>query len=508
MMFLIALLVGAVSAFAFQPYALWPLMPLAFAALCELVARAPSMRRALLVGWGFAVGQFVVGLKWIATAFTFQAAMPAWLGWIAVVLLSFYLAAFMMLASGLAWKFGRERRLALVLALAGAWALCEYLRGTMFTGFAWNPVGVVWIDTGLRGASRLIGTYGLSALTVLAGGVIWLAFRGGWRSALPPLAIIVAAAFASTTLGKSDGRTDRKIRIVQPNIPQEDKWREGLGDEAFLRLGGLSRGGNAEPRLLFWPEVAVPEPFQVLGVDQRPLALQLPAIPRAVQSLRPGDLLLTGAFALKADRAGTIVENTNSVFALDPRGAVLGRYDKAHLVPYGEYLPMRPLLSAIGLSQLAPGQGDTSSGPGPRSITLPDGWGKVGLQVCYEIIFSGDVVDRANRPDFLFNPSNDAWFGRWGPPQHLAQARLRAAEEGIPVIRSTPTGISAVVDARGDLLKALPWRTAGVIDTDLPAPLPGLGLFARFGNVIPIALGFALLFAAIALARRPRYRKT
>ena len=508
MMFLIALLVGAVSAFAFQPYALWPLMPLAFAALCELVARAPSMRRALLVGWGFAVGQFVVGLNWIATAFTFQAAMPAWLGWIAVVLLSFYLALFMMLATGLAWKFGRERRLALVLALAGAWALCEYLRGTMFTGFAWNPVGVVWIDTGLRGASRLIGTYGLSALTVLAGGVIWLAFRGGWRSALPPLAIIVAAAFASTTVGKSDARTDRKIRIVQPNIPQEDKWREGLGDEAFLRLGGLSRGGNAEPRLLFWPEVAVPEPFQVLGVDQRPLALQLPAIPRAVQSLRPGDLLLTGAFALKADRAGTIVENTNSVFALDPRGAVLGRYDKAHLVPYGEYLPMRPLLSAIGLSQLAPGQGDTSSGPGPRSITLPDGWGKVGLQVCYEIIFSGDVVDRANRPDFLFNPSNDAWFGRWGPPQHLAQARLRAAEEGIPVIRSTPTGISAVVDARGDLLKAVPWRTAGVIDTDLPAPLPGLGLFARFGNVIPIALGFALLFAAIALARRPRYRKT
>ncbi len=227
-----------------------------------------------------------------------------------------------------------------------------------------------------------------------------------------------------------------------------------------------------------------------------------------MQSLRPSDLLLTGAFALKADPSGTIVENTNSVFALDRGGRVLGRYDKAHLVPYGEYLPMRPLLSAIGLSQLAPGQGDTSSGPGPRTIALPGGWGKVGLQVCYEIIFSGDVVDRANRPDFLFNPSNDAWFGRWGPPQHLAQARLRAAEEGIPVIRSTPTGISAVVDARGALLRSLPWRQAGIIDTELPTALPGLGLFARFGNVIPLALGFMLLFAAIALARGPRYRKT
>ena len=163
----------------------------------------------------------------------------------------------------------------------------------------------------------------------------------------------------------------------------------------------------------------------------------------------------------------------------------MGRYDKAHLVPYGEYLPMRPFLSAIGLSRLAPGDLDFAPGPGPRSIALPFGWGKVGFQLCYEIIFSGEVVDRANRPDFLFNPSNDAWFGRWGPPQHLAQARLRAAEEGIPVIRSTPTGISAVVDARGDLLHALPWRQAGVIETDLPAPLPGVSLFARLGNVIP-----------------------
>ena len=150
MMFLIALVIGALSAFAFQPYALWPLMPLAFAGLCELIVRAPTQRSALFIGWGFAVGQFCIGLNWIATAFTFQAAMPAWLGWIAVVLLSFYLAAFMMLATGLAWKFGRNSRLALVLALAGAWAICEWLRGTMFTGFAWNPVGVAFVDTPWR----------------------------------------------------------------------------------------------------------------------------------------------------------------------------------------------------------------------------------------------------------------------------------------------------------------------------------------------------------------------
>ena len=131
-----------------------------------------------------------------------------------------------------------------------------------------------------------------------------------------------------------------------------------------------------------------------------------------------------------------------------PLGRIVGRYDKAHLVPYGEYLPMRPLLSAIGLSRLAPGDVDFAARAGRRArIDLPGGWGKVGFQLCYEIIFSGEVVDRGDRPDFIFNPSNDAWFGRWGPPQHLAQARLRAAEEGLPVIRSTPTGISAVIDA-------------------------------------------------------------
>jgi apolipoprotein N-acyltransferase len=193
----------------------------------------------------------------------------------------------------------------------------------------------------------------------------------------------------------------------------------------------------------------------------------------------------------------------NSVFAIGPGGQLLGRYDKAHLVPYGEYLPMRPLLSAIGLSRLAPGDLDFGDGPGPRTISLP-GFGGMGVQVCYEIIFSGQVADRAHRPDFIFNPSNDAWFGRWGPPQHLAQARLRAAEEGLPVIRSTPTGISAVIDADGRLLRSLAWRIAGRIDTMLPPARPPT-LFARAGNIIPVIFGFLLIAAGIAAGRFRRY---
>ena len=504
-----ALALGLASAFAFQPFALWLMMPLAFAGLCEIVARAPTMRRSLLLGWLFGLGQFAVGLNWIATAFTFQAAMPAWLGWVAVVALSLYLAVYPMLATGLAWRFGKDRPLALVLALAGGWAITEWLRATMFTGFAWNPVGAALVDSPLLGASRWIGTYGLSALVVLGGGALWLT----WRRAFKPAALVAAGMVAFTLIPTSAIESRGKplpIRIVQPNIAQEDKWREGLGEEAFARLERLSAdrssGDNRPPHLLFWPEVAVPEPFQILAADQTPLPMALPAPARALQSIRPGDVLLTGAFALTADRNGTINGNTNSVFAIDRSGDVLGRYDKAHLVPYGEYLPMRPLLSAIGLSQLAPGKGDTSYGPGPRTIDLGP-FGKVGLQICYEIIFSGDVVDSSDRPDFLFNPSNDAWFGAWGPPQHLAQARMRAAEEGLPVIRSTPTGISAVVDARGQLLQSIGWKTAGAIDSILPQPSAPT-LFARAGNLIPLTLGFLMIFAAIALGRSDRYSAT
>jgi apolipoprotein N-acyltransferase len=509
---LVALALGVFSAFSFQPVGFWPLMPLAFAALCELIARAPTLRRSLLIGWLFAVGQFAVGLNWIATAFTYQAAMPAWLGWIAVVLLSFYLAVFMMLATGLAWRFGRDKPAALVLALAGGWAITEWLRGTMFTGFAWNPVGVTLVDSRLLAASGWIGTYGLSALIVLAGGALWLAWRRAFKPAawvaIGVLAFALVPPIVAPPLPEVAYRLP--IRVVQPNIGQEDKWREGLGEEAFARLEKLSATGSSPasaappdaspPRLLFWPEVAVPEPFQVLGPDRQPLQYPLPALSRAVQSIRPGDLLLTGAFGLIVSPEGIVTGNTNSVFALDRAGTVLGRYDKAHLVPYGEYLPMRPLLSAIGLSQLAPGQGDTSYGPGPRTIDL-GAFGKMGLQICYEIIFSGDVVDDRNRPDFIFNPSNDAWFGAWGPPQHLAQARLRAAEEGLPIIRSTPTGISAVIDARGRLLHSLGWRTAGTIDSVLPPPLPPT-FFGKVGIPISLALSFLLLFSAIALGRR------
>ncbi len=500
-LFVFSLLIGAGSAFAFEPHGWWPLMPLAFAGLGELIARAASLRRALAVGWGFGVGQFSVGLNWIATAFTFQAAMPAWLGWVAVVLVSLFLALYPMLAAGLGWKLGRGRRPAILLALAGGWPITEWLRAGIFTGFAWNPVGVTLVDTPLLRASGLIGTYGLSALVVLLGGALWLAARREWRP-VGGIAALAVLLWAFPTAPIPDGSAViRPIRVVQPNIGQQDKWREGFEQEAADRLARLSGPARPFARLLFWPEAAVTRPLADPRADGRLLVGYERT--RAAATLGPGDLLLTGGIALHASDRINVDGAANSVFVLGPRGVLAGRYDKAHLVPYGEYLPMRPILSAIGLSRLAPGDLDFIPGPGPRSVDLGR-WGKVGFQLCYEIIFSGEVVDRSDRPDFIFNPSNDAWFGRWGPPQHLAQARLRAAEEGIPVIRSTPTGISAVIDASGRVVASLPWHEAGVVDSVIPPAAMSPTPFARFGNILPLLFAAALLIAGIALGRRSR----
>jgi apolipoprotein N-acyltransferase len=492
----LAFLAGLVSALGFAPLHLWPLTLLAFAALLWLIEDAPSMRAALARGWWFGVGQFVLGLNWIATAFTFQAAMPAWLGWVAVMLLSLYLAVYPAMAAGLAWRWGRGNPLALALILAAAWIVTEWLRATLFTGFAWNPAGVVAVDmAGLAGLSRFVGTYGLSGAVVLAGGALFLPARRQWRAAAA-LAVPLAAAAILLMPGRRAAPTGPLVRIVQPNIGQQEKWTPTFAARNEARLGRLSHGGD-RAAILIWPEAAVTDPLQ----DGR----RLPGAREEIMAARGGvrrlilgyPLLLTGGITIKSADGVFANGATNSIFAVTPE-RILARYDKAHLVPYGEYLPMRPLLSAIGLSRLAPGDLDFDPGPGPRTIALPRA-GRVGFQLCYEIIFSGEVADRGDRPDWIFNPSNDAWFGAWGPPQHLAQARLRALEEGLPIVRATPTGISAVIDADGRLLASLPLGTAGAIETRLPRPAPPTP-FARFGNLLPFL--FALLLAAAAIAVR------
>lgn len=541
----IAFGLGLASALGFAPLNWWPLTLVCLAALMWLLIGADRLRRVALLGWCFGVGHFTFGNNWIATAFTFQDAMPHWLGVIAVFLLALYLAVFPMLAAMLAWglhqlpsRIEAHRRRAeqarrrsklkglipegmepaamiipvaqpgpfgFIPLFAGCWVIAEWLRSIAFTGFAWNPLGAIMIapdsaEPAWIGLTPLIGTYGLSGWMVLLAG-IWLlavlpgAARARWqRVGWGILVAMLAQILSAWMLRPPPPRPGPAIVVVQPNINQNEKWDPKLQRANFQRLSELTGkpAPGAAPRLILWPEAATADFLELEPEARR----------RIAALLGPGDKLLLGGDALIFDKAGDLIGAHNSLFALDAQGRILGRYDKAHLVPYGEYLPARSILSAIGLSRLVPGDVDFWPGPGPATMDIP-GFGKAGIQICYEIIFSGRVVDAAHRPDFLFNPSNDAWFGRWGPPQHLAQARLRAAEEGVPIIRSTPTGISAVVDADGRLLHSIAWRKAGAIAATLPAPRPPTP-FARLGNLLPLLFALFLIAGGIAITRKLR----
>jgi apolipoprotein N-acyltransferase len=385
----------------------------------------------------------------------------------------------------------------------------------------WNPLGVIWIGESaeplvLSPLAQWLGTYGLSGATVLLCGLLAKAqqqpvFNDSQnnqqqRRATIKVGLIFALVILLVSLinlSKVEIQlADTDITIVQPNISQADKYAPGYDAINFAKLAMNSRPQPYQgPRLLLWPEAALPDyledgyPYRYYQFQPGESAAGARA--RLTTLMGEGDVLVTGANRLVIDK-GQLVAARNSVSALDSNGKLLGHYDKAHLVPYGEYLPIPWLLRPLGLARLVPGDLDFWPGPGPQTMTVRVGGRpvKIGMQICYEVIFSGQVVDRKNRPDFIFNPSNDSWFGTIGPPQFLAQARLRAIEEGLPVVRATPTGISAVIDADGRIDQSIPMGRAGRIDARLPvAKAPTL--FARLGNILP--LGFAVLLIAVAL---------
>jgi apolipoprotein N-acyltransferase len=534
----IALIAGGISATGFEPLNLWPVTLICLALLMHLVASAETAKQAFRIGWLFGLGHFTIGNNWIAKAFTYQASMPEWLGWLAVPLLALYLAVYPGLAAWGAWRIAKLAApqkltitLPFVLSFAGCWIIAEWLRSWVFTGFAWNPLSVIMLRQFYGpGLIQWIGSYGASGLLVLqiglliwswqyfrrrsprfknsAGGVaVWLILPGFWFGGVHWL-----DSYGPTEVFSSPATN---ITIVQPNISQIDKNSPNYDSTNFRRLAKNTIPKDSKSRLIFWPESAIPW-YLHKGYPYRYYQFQpgeSPEMARAVLGglMNSGDILVTGNDRLEFDKEGQLIGARNSVTAMTSDGRLLGYYDKAHLVPFGEYLALRWLLEPLGATRLVPGTIDFWEGPGPRTQTIPfDGRSiKAGVQICYEIVFSGQVVDRTNRPEFIFNPSTDAWFGSWGPPQHLAQARLRAIEEGLPVIRSTPTGISAVIDADGWVRQSLPPNQAGRIEAQLPkAKAPTL--FARHGNILP--LGFAallILLALLPLARRRalRYRR-
>ncbi len=535
---LLALLAGTLAACGFQPLALWPLTLIGTAALLELVARASSTRKAFVLGWFFGVGHFSLGNNWIATAFTYQANMPAWLGGIAVVLLALYLAIFPALGCALArFAFTRLQarsrpcapgELALepaafsaqLLLLGAAWIVSEWTRAWLFTGFAWNPLGVALLgpfdSEGLAVLTPWIGTYGLSGVLVLLAGLPGLALRLArgrapkrpgflaWSALAGTLAIFVALALLMWLPSPFTHKERGTIRytLIQPDIRQQFIDDPRQFEASFVKMAMLSLPEvPGRKRMVFWPESGLGDylrdgyPDYVYRMYTYAGDPEL-ARERIGRVIGPYSRLMTGAVDLVM-KDGDDVAARNTVTVLDGFGDILASYAKAHLVPYGEYLPLRNVLGPLGLSRLVPGSLDFWPGPGPRTLDL-GAYGKAGVQICYEIVFSGDVVDPRNRPDYIFNPSNDGWFGAWGPPQHLAQARLRALEEGLPILRSTTTGISAVIDADGLVRRFVPRHQAGRLDGFIPPPHAPT-LFARYGNALPLGLAALLLGLAVSV---------
>lgn len=495
----LALLVGAgaASALALPPTGLWWLLALTVPVFLTRLERLPSgaLRSGFVSGLSFGFGYFAAAFHWIGYAFFVNAA-DIWMMPFAVGGLALFMACYWGVAAAIAVAVPRSilpRWLSAVLALAVA----EWLRGHLLTGFPWAAVGLA--ADAMGAAAQLASVTGMTGLTLLL--LLWAALPAviwhGWRTerrvpiaalavlALLPLAelwglwrlAITPTVFAGPAV----------VRLVQPNISQDDKWRSDNAQAIFSTLINLSRGaaGSQAVSHVIWPESSVPF---LLAEDASALA-------QIADMLQPGSMLVAGA--IRRERAADHAEPYfTSVMLVDDTGKIAGTYDKWRLVPGGEFLPLESLLSRIGFRKVVALPESFTPGKGPSSLQLP-GIGWVTPLVCYEVIFPHDLVPR-ERPDLLVNVTNDGWFGRsTGPYQHLSQARMRSIEQGLPLLRAANTGISAVIDPAGRVLARTLLETRTVIDSRVPQALPPT-LYARCGDWLLLVL---MVLAAILLRR-------
>nr|WP_270935475.1 apolipoprotein N-acyltransferase [Roseomonas sp. MO-31] len=490
----LAFALGAIAALALPPVHIVPVLLVSLPALFVMATAAPSARRAAWVGLAWGWGFHVAGLHWLTNAILTEVERFWWLVPIAVPALALPLGAFTVLPA-LAARLappGWPR----VLAFAAAWTAAEMLRGVLFTGFPWNLLGTVWAFGALPiQAAAWIGVHGLTLATVLLA-LAPLAGLRGWLGG--GAAVLAFGLFGLLRLLAEEPEPHAvTLVLVQGNIAQETKWREDTRWPIFRRYIDLTAQGVrlAEEEapdnriLVVWPETASP-----FFLANDPEAARL-----ATQPLPATGMLLAGTVRVAFGPDGRARQVWNSMVALDPRGRMLDAVDKTHLVPFGEYMPLRGILPV----RLVHTALDFSAGPGLRSVALPGLPSFAGL-ICYEVIFPGAVTP-ADRPGFLVNITNDAWFGiSAGPWQHLAAARLRAVEEGLPLVRAAQTGISAVFDARGRTVASMGLAESGVVLAPLPRAASATPI-ARSGLAIPVGLvAGALILAAIAAARTKR----
>ncbi len=509
--FVFAGVAGVLSAFALPPWHVVPVLVPAFIVLMWLIDAAAVMPRARTVtfglGFAFGFGQFAVAFHWIASPLLVDAAATGWLIPFAVVGLAAALAVFTAVTAlvyAIAVRRGWTSGAARILVFAVLWTAVEWLRGWLFTGFPWNLMGHVWsASPAMLQATAITGIFGLTLLTVAAAAMPAILADpdpgiGRRRALVVVLTLILpaivwsagAARLAAAPAGTLPMVPDVRLRIVQPNIAQRNKWQPELRADNLRAQVALSTSPpvGAPPTHVIWSETAVP-----FFLDSTPDVRDFAAL-----AVPAGGLLITGAPRRVDTTDGP--KFWNSVHAVDSRGVIAATYDKSHLVPFGEYVPARGILP---IDRIVPSQGDFTPGPGRRTLRL-QGLPPVSPLVCYEAIFAGRVVDRADRPDWLLNLTNDAWFGNFaGPRQHFAIARIRAVEEGLPMVRAAGTGISAVIGPYGRRLASLPLGQAGILDADLPTPLRPT-LYARFGNLVLAAvLALTLAFSLVLRVARP-----
>jgi len=490
---------GLLLATAFAPLHLIFVLPLCFSAFLILLSTAETKKQAFFLGWFFGWGQFMAGFYWIGVAFTIDANAHAALIPLPVIGLPAFLALFPGLAALLTHVSG-IKGVWRVLAFTGFWVLAEYGRGLIFTGFPWNLAGYAWGDVlPMLQWAAYVGIYGLTGLTVLISSLPSLLAEKSQTRRQKNRAVLLSCFLLLVMLGtgyvrladsKLTALPDSNIRLVQPNIPQADKWKPSLKAEHLKKLVDLSNQDKpSRPKTLIWPETAVPF---FLTTDRHILAYLYRHIPE-------NGALVTGAPRKDIEKR----QYFNSVQALSSAGEVTGFYDKEHLVPYGEYLPLRRFLVESGVSKFIPvldSMSDFTSGSDPSAGTL-----KIGnlpaarTLICYEIAFPWEV-EKDQAFEWILNVTNDGWFGDTsGPYQHLVISRTRAIEQGKTVVRAANTGISAVIDGYGRVVDQLPLNQTGIIDSEIPRPLDDRTPYVILGET-PL-VGFSILLIVLSLLR-------
>lgn len=468
---------GAVMALGQAPFGLWWATLAGLTALTWLVTRAESGRKGFVLGLFGGAGHFALALFWIVEPFLIDIARHGWMAPFAVLGLSFGLGLFWGTAAVLA-RWTKGPALGFAIGLAGA----EWLRGVVLTGFPWAQLGHVWIGTPVDQLAASAGPLGLTLLTTLLAALA-LSWRGKGVALSMALLALVWGGGAWRLSQPLPPDRDVTLRLVQPNAEQALKWDQALADEFLNRLLMLTAKGEPAD-LTIWPETAVPFMLEYA-----------PEVAGMVTIASGGKPVAAG---IQREEAGRYY---NSIRVLAGEGTERARYDKAHLVPFGEYVPFGDLAYRwFGITAFAAQAGATySAGPGPQVLDLGP-LGKVLPLICYEAVFPEEVNAAPDRADWLLQVTNDAWFGiRTGPFQHFAQARLRAVEQGLPMIRVANTGVTAVIDARGRVVAELPFGTMGALDAKLPGALPPTP-YTRFGDAPALLL---LAGLALVLIRRP-----